>query len=313
MRPDIESEKAIRDYLLGELSGPEQQRLEERLLVDDDYFQQLQIVEGDLIDDYVSGELPVHERLKFDSHFLAAPERRQDLRFAQALRRYVSASGVEKTPAEVKDSPRRASLLTTFWASLRPLNPLVGFSLAAILVLVVGGFWLISRQSRQPSPTDVAQTQPTNNTQPQINNQAHTTQGLPGKSEQTQTPELPSKTEKRDSSVYAIALMTGSTRDVGETKRVKIPREAQSVELSIALDPGVDDYQSYQAVLQTSAGERIINKSGLQATETSAGKTISWTIPANLFKTEDYYLKLSGQNPDGQSESAGAYSFRVIE
>jgi hypothetical protein len=328
MRPDIESEKAIRDYLLGELSEPEQQRLEERLLVDDDYFQQLQVVEEELIDDYISGELPTRERLKFDSHFLAAPERQQDLRFAQALRKYVSASGVEKAPAKVKDS-QRASLLTTLWASLRPRSPLVGFSVAAILVLVVGGLWLINRQSRQPSSPDVAQTQPTtqpiaqqpdannqptNNAQPEINNQANSAQGLPDKTKQPQqTPEPPSKIEKRNSSVFAIALMSGGTRAGGETKRVKIPRETGSVELRLELNPGADDYQSYQAVLQTSAGQDILNKSGLQAGETSAGKIINWRVPANLLKAEDYYLKLSGRNSDGQYESAGAYSFRVIE
>jgi anti-sigma factor RsiW len=48
------------------------------------------MVEDDLIDDYLDGSLSEQESEKFEQHFLATTERREKLRFAKALRRYVA-------------------------------------------------------------------------------------------------------------------------------------------------------------------------------------------------------------------------------
>jgi hypothetical protein len=327
MNREIQDEKAIRKYLLGELAPDEQERLEERLLDDNDYFQQLLIVEDDLIDDYVGGELSSDERLRFDNYFLAAPERGRDLRFARALRKYVSSSAVENSPAKAESPPRQNSLLSSFWAALRPQIPLVGFSLVAMLLLTAGGLWLFNRQSRQQSQPGSAQTEPANPPQiaqqPQVNNQpadntqladkgqANSNQGLANSTGQ-QPPPTP-KTEKPKATAFAFTLSSGITRGGGEMKRVEIPRDAERVQLRLELDAGADDYQSYQAVLQTGAEREILKTSRLGASATAKGKIVVLEVPATLLKREDYYLKLSGQNAAGQVESVGTYSFRVIE
>ena len=83
-------EKVIRKHLLGSLTEEELSRAEERLLADDDYFELLTIMEEELIDDYISGDLTDEDRKQFEAHFLSTPERREKLRFAQTLKEYIS-------------------------------------------------------------------------------------------------------------------------------------------------------------------------------------------------------------------------------
>src|ERR1044071_1791611 len=75
----------LRHYLLGELSEDEQSGVEERLFTTEEYGQQLSLVEDDLIDSYVRGELSSRERERFESHFLTSPRRISRVAFAESL------------------------------------------------------------------------------------------------------------------------------------------------------------------------------------------------------------------------------------
>ena len=131
---NLDNHSMIKQYLLGELTEEGQQQIEERLLRDGDYFEHLQLCEDELVDEYVRGGLPPDEQRRFDNHFLSTPERHEKLRFARALRRYVSAA-VEAEPATTARSAR-SQLLS---ASLRGRLPVMAYSLAAALLLVLGG------------------------------------------------------------------------------------------------------------------------------------------------------------------------------
>ena len=75
----------IRQYLLGHLSDEEQQKLEERLILEDDLFEELEISKGELVEEYCAGELPEKEHHWFALHYLASPEGRQRHTFTVAL------------------------------------------------------------------------------------------------------------------------------------------------------------------------------------------------------------------------------------
>jgi hypothetical protein len=84
---DSEDESLIRSYLLGEpLAAEERDQLEKRLAAEEEYFAQMQLVEAELIDDYVLGVLPERERENFERHFLSTPERRTSVEIAESLR-----------------------------------------------------------------------------------------------------------------------------------------------------------------------------------------------------------------------------------
>ena len=80
----------IREYLLGHLSHEEQVHLEERLIVDDDLSQELEISKAELIEEYCAGELTEKEQQWFESNYLASREGRQRYTLAVALR-YLSS------------------------------------------------------------------------------------------------------------------------------------------------------------------------------------------------------------------------------
>ena len=70
----------LRRYLLGELTEEEQRApVEEGLLIDDDCFEEFELVKEDLIEQYVNDELTNAERESFEQHFLTTPERREHL------------------------------------------------------------------------------------------------------------------------------------------------------------------------------------------------------------------------------------------
>ncbi len=75
----------IREYLLGNLSDEDQQQLEERLMTDDDLFEELEISKGELIEDYRSGELTQKELRSFEQNYLASTEGKRRYTFVAAL------------------------------------------------------------------------------------------------------------------------------------------------------------------------------------------------------------------------------------
>lgn len=324
MEQETDQDKALRSYLLGTLTLQEQELLEQRLLADSGAFQQLLFMEEDLIADYLSGELSAEERARFEEHFLAAPERQQDLRFAKALRKYAASSTAKK---KSPDSPPWFSTFGPFFASLVPQRPAVGFSLALILVLlIVGGFWFVRRTqltSTQPQqagarrpPTDPEQPPgpklSSNQNQVDANKQANLPVETPVEN-RPQSPEIATNSTPRKTLIFSIVLTSGSVREGGGMKTVELPQNATAARLQLEIDPAASEYQRYSALLENRSGEKISSRNNLRALTTARGKIVTWEIPAKLLKAEDYYLKLRGQNAGGQSEAVAAYSFRVVE
>src|SRR5205085_6933067 len=117
----------------GELSDEAQrQQVEQRLLTDDDFFQELEISEDELIDQYLTAALTPDERRNFESHFLAATERQRKLGFARALRKYVGEAAAE-TPQQQTSKPYQPPV----WARLLA-NPYLRSAAAFLLLLTIG-------------------------------------------------------------------------------------------------------------------------------------------------------------------------------
>ncbi|MDQ3818242.1 MAG: CHAT domain-containing protein [Acidobacteriota bacterium] len=139
MNQHQEDQRSLKSYLLGELSQEEARRLlEERILTDDAFFEELLIAEDELIDDYLKNALTDEEKSRFEDHFLLTEERRRKLKFARALKKYVSEEtfeATEKAPAIVL-KPQHTSRLSAFFGS--PLR-----AVAAVLILAAlgAGFW----------------------------------------------------------------------------------------------------------------------------------------------------------------------------
>jgi hypothetical protein len=138
LKPDIAYE-AIREYLLGNATSENSAFVEEQLLADDDFYQELLIGEDELVEQYLTGLLTDAERESFENYFLSTPERREKLRFTRNLKKYVSRAkaspeSVVDHPNTIQPSPSRLLPRRRVWPWS---NPILSYSLAATAVIAL--------------------------------------------------------------------------------------------------------------------------------------------------------------------------------
>jgi CHAT domain-containing protein len=125
--------------LLGHLVDADEAEVELRLLSDAEYAARCEAVEDELIDQYLEGSLTAEERAQFERHFLKAPERKDDLAFAQALRKAARESLADRLAAARPVLPTKLGAVHDFFAG-------VYLKAAAVIVVALGvvlGFWLL--------------------------------------------------------------------------------------------------------------------------------------------------------------------------
>jgi hypothetical protein len=88
---DTDDETRLRRYLLGDIEPQERGAIEQRLLRDRRYFNELQRLEEALTDEYARGEMGPAQREQFELYFLNSPERLENLQFSEAFGRYRAA------------------------------------------------------------------------------------------------------------------------------------------------------------------------------------------------------------------------------
>lgn len=89
-------QKTVRKYLLGTLGDAgELRRIEENILLNDDFAEQISIAEDELIEEFLDGELSQQEAEGFRQFFLDVPERRQKLALIENLRKYAVTNDVQ--------------------------------------------------------------------------------------------------------------------------------------------------------------------------------------------------------------------------
>lgn len=131
MLTNEKAQEDLRLWLLGLLPDQESQSLEERLITDAELYDELFIVEEELIDDYIADRLSADERSAFESYFMNSPERQEQFRIANALRVYIGDAKETESTTEVKSR----------W-------PFAAMSLAAAAVVIAALVW-----SWQPAGT----------------------------------------------------------------------------------------------------------------------------------------------------------------
>lgn len=99
---DLNIDKEIlRRYLLGTLEAEPGAGLEERILCDPGAYEEVLLLEEELIDQYVAGRLSKEERQQFETNFLITTERQKKLRFGQLLNRYLTSQPLPALPKNV--------------------------------------------------------------------------------------------------------------------------------------------------------------------------------------------------------------------
>jgi hypothetical protein len=111
---------ALRDYLVGKLDESARDEVERSFLESDEVYDELLVVEDELIDDYVCGRLRADERRALAAYLERLPEGRRKLAFARGLN--MASNGHARHR----------------WRN----HPALAVA-AAVVVIVVGGTWAI--------------------------------------------------------------------------------------------------------------------------------------------------------------------------
>ncbi len=342
MKSLVEDELVLRSYLLGYLSPEEQVRIEERLFLETDYFRQLEDAEDALIDDYLTGDLSPDDKQRFHNFFLSKPERYETLRIAIALRKYISKNVVTASPASDNETRTTARSKSLFLPFLHLNRPVLRFSLvAALLLITLGGLWVVVKVLRKPSASAPSQAQrqsqqegktkegPPVNAQPDgaVNSNTNTqreqyqyAEQQPPKNgndvvanvQKQKNPKRPGKDSTQEpSALYSVLLLPGGpVRDGGEVNTLTIPPKADFVNLRLALI-GDTNYRSYQARLKTVNDSTLLTRIGLEATVMPSEKSVSFSVPTQLLSQQKYRIELLGVTANGKLREINVYSFQV--
>jgi hypothetical protein len=247
-------------------------------MTDADFYDELLIVEDELIDQYLSGEQSPAERESFEALFALAPERQQKVRFARALKKYLSRANEAKARDVVLAQPSFSKSVSAAdpdksKRSFLPYiqrNPILAYSLAATFVLVIGlASWIAMNRLKNPASHEAGQ-------------------------------------------ALAVVLTPGLSRSVdgGEVKKVSVPHGIDRLELQLELSKA--EYATYRAEVLRSDRTVVATIEGLKPATATARTFVTVPLSASLFKRDDYSVKLAGKRTDGVYEDVASYVFRVL-
>lgn len=290
MPPERDDEMMIR-YLLGELAEGERVELEDRFFGDDELYERLTAVEGDLLDDYARGRLPTARRAALEATLLATPGGRARLAFARAL--------VERTPVAPADAPARSvwSALASWFGGHRSIA--VAGLAAAALAVVAGVSWLAVQKEAEPPPPERAHT-PEPAPQP-----APTPTPKPTPAPAPPPPAPQSAPPARSVVAFAFAAQT-ARGSVEELRTLRVPVAAETVRLRLDLEP--DEHARYTAVLKTADGRQVFRRAGLASRRRGEVERVTLDLPASRLADEEYVLSLEGP---GDAGVVADYIFRI--
>lgn len=172
MSKRFDDAQTLTRYLLGSLPAAETERLDELSVTDDEVAEALRLVENDLIDAYVQGELDEASRAQFKTHYLASALRRERVAFAQAFQtRAAQGLALQATPAlaettnEARTEAAEAVPLEkgrNIFSAGRDFVSRPAWAWAAVLsalALLVIGAWSIFDNTRRRQPLAQTETQ----------------------------------------------------------------------------------------------------------------------------------------------------------
>src|SRR5690348_12422503 len=144
-----DQEKLIRRFLLGELASREREPVEERLLTDEAFLNQVEAAEDDLVDDYVHGKLSSAQKEEFEKYFLSARERQEHVHFSRALQSVLSE---DDQISKLNTATPFVAARPSFWSGVFSRPVLAAALTVSVLLLAVALVWFgVMRPSREES------------------------------------------------------------------------------------------------------------------------------------------------------------------
>jgi len=284
MTPELQDDELLRSYLLGKLPDEDADRLERRLLAEDDLFDLAEAVEFDLLAAVDRGALTAGEREQILRRLAGSPGGRERL----ALARSLNALAAEKAGnGNVKPFRRRAPAF--------PPPMIRWIALAASLVVLAGLSWFALLNGSQASKTErkITATSPAPTPQPRT--------PVPQPTAISPTPQPPqpnphqpaAKKETLPTAVLTLTFLT--SRGAEEKPRLELAPKIRRVEIQIDED-GLGEASSFDAVVRNQdQGSPVWEKKGLRLGALPWGRGLALKIPAERLPAGLYEVAVTPQ------------------
>lgn len=319
MEHQLDDERVVRSYLLGELSEEDREQLERQMLVDGDYSSFVSALEEELIEDYVSGRFEAEDVSKFERVFLTTPSGVERVRLARNLQAYARKKTSEKlqepSPQRTEAAPGPISLAD--YLRSKSLAHRIALAAAGLVILVGASliFTIWKLQERIDFPPKGSQVQ---QLEEQLAEQQARNEELARSLQQEQERRLrleqeltSSKTPKPEnpsSLLAAIVLSPGKPR-AGEQSKVLIIRPGVS-QASFRLRIRKTSYTSFKVSIRTEDGREVW--SGL-AQSSAGGTEVRFSVSADHFSNAKCLIHLQGTSGQGGYEDMPTYYFTVVK
>jgi len=338
---ELKNEKIIRAFLLGEMAEEERSQFEDKFLEDTRLFEEIEVVENELIEKYIRGWMDPAETAKFAKNYLTTKKRREKVEFSRQLISKVQEQKEDVATAKPTETDAEISFLEKIAGWFQA--PQVAMAAALGLIIALFGSWFLyqnlgggkneiaeeqnSNVAEKPqetitpepdiSPVETPKDSGVNSNSgngnlnisaPETNNNIAQKTPTPKKTapevKKTPAPEKTPPIAKTPPSPV-LALLSWTTRSGGGTRVLNLPANAKGATLQLNLESV--EYKNYQASLTNADGNVVFGRGNLKASKSK----INFFVPAKNLKRGDYIVKLSGKNSANQTESVADFQFRV--
>lgn len=309
------NEGSLVRYLLGQLSEEEQERIEEENFGDQEWFTQLEVVEGELIDAYVCHQLSEKDQQAFEKAFLSVPERRQRIAFAQALQLFVEKR--EKSVTVDGKIPFYQAFLQAIGYKRWSFLPI-----AVAFLLLLGCCWLIFDNIQLRNRLQQAQSNAGEidkralELQDKLRQEHEQAEQLAKDLESERNKQItqdPSGTELPIAlaKVVSLVLNSDTVRSSGGIKKLEISPATQTIRLIMTF--ASDENKEVSAAIKRVGSQDILQKAQLKAQTKGAKSQVIWSLPAKSLDEADYMITINGKDENGADINLERYAFRVIK
>jgi hypothetical protein len=266
-------------YLLGDLPPEDIERIEQRILTDDRFQEEVEITEEELLDRYAQGRVSVEERRLFEQHFLASSVRKQRLTFARALQTKISSE---------KNMPVRK---TARFSALYPYA-LVGCVLA-LLFLGYVSYRLSIQLQQQRSQTALLLLQ--------IEDIRKA-----GASKTSYVDQASVYTNLVSQPLKVVELSPGVSRGTN-LSRIVIPHGIRALQFALQVPKTLKSAVSVE--LSNDSGQAILSQPPVHPQQVANDNVVIVTLLNEQLPTGNYFLQVtSAQIPSTQFQ----YSFQIV-
>ncbi len=296
MKPELQDDELLRSYLLGEIPEEDADRLERRLLAEDDLFELAEAVEADLLAAADRGGLAPEVRERVLQRLASSPQGRERLAVARSLNALAAGPVAKTRHGNVKPFLLRTPAF--------PPSSIHWIALAACLVMLSGLGWFAWQHREQASqvtsqvaahtPAPVPAPQPH---APEVAPVVKTPQPTPGLFTPPKRPRqvvLPA--------VVTLSLMTSRGAEAEDVEQLRLAPDTRRAEIQI--DAGdLDDAKSFSmAIRKEQKQETVWQESGLKVTHLSWGPALVADVPAKLLAPGRYEVAVTAEGESERSQ-----------